>query len=40
MKEKFMSNSCNQILTLSNTTETVENERSYKLSPLLWSSFV
>ena len=33
--KKVMSNSCNQILTLSNTPEIVENERSYKLSPLL-----
>jgi len=33
-----MSNSCNQTSTLSNPTEIVENESSYKLSPLQWSS--
>tara|TARA_B100000768_G_scaffold159903_1_gene159204 strand:- start:286 stop:420 length:135 start_codon:yes stop_codon:yes gene_type:complete len=32
-----MSNSCNQTSTLSNTAEIVENESSYKLSPLLWN---
>jgi len=34
-----MSNSCNQTSTLSNTAEIVENESSYKLSPLRWSRF-
>jgi len=34
-----MSNSSNQTSTLSNTTEIVENESSYKLSPLQWSKF-
>ena len=33
-----MSNLCNQTSTLSNTAEIVENESSYKLSPLQWSS--
>ena len=32
-----MSNSCKQISILSNTAEIVENESSYKLSPLLSS---
>ena len=35
-----MSSSCNQISTPSNTTETVENERRIKLSPLLSSRIV
>lgn len=30
-----MSNSCKQTSTLSNTAETVENERPVKLTPLL-----
>ena len=34
-----MSNSSNQTSTLSNTAEIVENESSYKLSPLQWSKF-
>jgi hypothetical protein len=32
--------SCNQTSTLSNSAEIVENESSYKLSPLRWSNFV
>ena len=35
-----MSNSCKQILILSNTAEIVENERPIKLSPLQWSKFI
>ena len=35
-----MSNSCNQNPTLSNTAETVKNERRIKLSPLRWSVLV
>ena len=35
-----MSSSCNQISTPSNTTETLENERRIKLSPLLSSRIV
>ena len=31
----FMSDSCNQTSTLSNTAEIVENESRFKLSPLL-----
>ena len=34
-----MRNSCNQISTLSNTAEIVENERPVHLTPLLSSSF-
>ena len=34
-----MRNSCNQISTLSNTAEIVENERPVHLTPLQWSSF-
>jgi len=34
-----MSNSCNQTPTLSNTAETMKNERRIKLSPLQWSKF-
>ena len=33
-----MSNSCKQTSTLLNTAEIVENESSYKLSPLLSSN--
>ena len=33
-----MSNSYNQNPTLSNSAEIAENESSYKLSPLQWSS--
>ena len=35
-----MSNSYNQNPTLSNSAEIAENESSYKLSPLLWNSFI
>ena len=34
-----MNNSCNQISTLSNTAEIVENERRLSLTPLQWSKF-
>jgi len=34
-----MRNSCNQISTLSNTAEIVENERPVHLTPLQWSKF-
>ena len=34
-----MSNSCNQTSTYSNTAEIVENESSYKLSPLRWNRY-
>ena len=37
--QDFMSNSCNQTSTLSNTAEIVENKRPIKLSPLQWSKF-
>ena len=33
-----MGNSCNQIPTLSNTAEIVENESRFKRTPLQWSS--
>ena len=38
--QDFMSKSCNQISTFSNTAEIVENESSYKLSPLQLNDFV
>jgi len=34
-----MGNSCKQMSILSNTAQIVENESSYKLSPLRWSKF-
>ena len=33
-----MSNSCNQTSTLSNTTEIAEIEKSFRTTPLQWSS--
>ena len=39
IQNRSMSNLCNQISILSNSAKIVENESSYKLSPLPWSRF-